>query len=113
MKAWEYLEKKGAWCHGAMARDKDDHPCYPGSKDAVTWCLLGAIFKAYPERRRGVIYSKMYKFLGLHDSMSTWNDDPKRTKRQVIALLKKVEGSGRLSDAHGGCRDPRPTTAAI
>ena len=34
-------------------------------------------------------------------------------KMKKMRMINKGKGSGRLSDAHRGCRDPRPTTAAI
>ena len=111
MKAWQYVEK--GWCQGGLAIDNNGVQCSIFSNKAVAWCLIGAMMKVYSCRKRKMLYDKMYQFVSPQWDLVEWNDYHKRTKRQVVALLKKVEGSGRLSDAHGGCRDPRPTTAAI
>jgi hypothetical protein len=51
MKVKELLSDKARWTQHVNARDKRFNPCTVESERAVSWCLLGAIDKCYPQDR--------------------------------------------------------------
>ena len=87
MKAWQYIQK--GWCQGSEARTKTGKKCSTHSPNAAAWCLAGALHKIYSADERGVIDDRIYELIDTN--IIDWNDDPKRTKAEVIALLKKAE----------------------
>ena len=89
MKPSEYITK--GWCQGVAAEDENGRVCMPDASYAAKWCLIGACVAAYPERagHRFQVATKLQHTLGnLH--YAKWNDDPKRTKQEVIALLESI-----------------------
>lgn len=90
MTAAALLEKPESWCQGANARNMAGTPVSSLDDDACKWCLVGAIIKTYPYALdRAKIHVKI-KSIVFKDATS-WNDDPKRTHAEVLALLKEVE----------------------
>lgn len=83
MKAYEVIQKYG-WLQGDYGNKKDG------------FCIIGALRYAGSWIR---LSTKVGTALGvpadpiMQGYVSDWNDNPTRTKRQVIALLKKVEGA--------------------
>ena len=51
-KAADMLEKPGAWCRGASARDAEDKPVPMGGTNAVQHCMDGALYELSIERRK-------------------------------------------------------------
>jgi hypothetical protein len=92
------------WCQGASARDTQggEAICYQDS--AVSFCILGAIARAAERRLVPEIWAteavadairqnRTEKFHEAIDSVllvSTYNDDPFRTRRQVLELLDEL-----------------------
>lgn len=81
MKAYQVLEKYG-WIQKTF-----------GNRD-YGFCLAGAITEAYPkDKDSNKAFNKLVK---LHPRrfadgvVVTWNDNPGRTKKQVVELLKKA-----------------------
>ena len=77
MKAYKLIEKYG-WLQHAY-----------GNRQAG-FCVMGALYETYP-------YDKACKYKEMIQKHTRcraayWNDRPRRTKQEVIALLKKVEG---------------------
>lgn len=79
LKAWQVIEKYG-W--------RQD---YYGNEQ-TGYCLIGAIRKAYPGKMAQQRMFELVKPQINNHVLWIWNDEPRRTKRQVLALLKKVEG---------------------
>ena len=61
---------------------------YRGNK-AIGFCLVGAIMEAYEgmDSRKQVIH---HLHTLIHEEITDWNDTEGRTKRQVLALLRKA-----------------------
>lgn len=81
------------WCQGHSAIDSRGNLCLAETSAAVSWCAVGAIFAVskndwkYEEAARDVLE----KALGKGQSeIANWNDEPKRTKKQVLALYDKA-----------------------
>ena len=83
------------WCQGVYARDSRGHEVAPSDPSATSWCLRGAIVKAYGETTDASVNYRMM-LLDLCDdfkrcSITTWNDTPSRTKAEVVALAKRAD----------------------
>ena len=89
MKPSQYIAK--GWCQGVSAQDSNGHVCRNDAPYATNWCLIGALAAAYPERNehRFNVTLNLQSKLG-HLQFAKWNDDPKRTKQEVIALLESI-----------------------
>ena len=87
LKPSDYVRK--GWCQGTMARDAQGKYCPEYSSDAIPWCVYGAVYVTYSEDqlRRERILDMLQSF---HIRLSSWNDDPKRTQAEVIALLESI-----------------------
>ena len=89
MKPSEYIAK--GWCQGVAAKDDSGAMCYPEDSRAREWCLIGALIAVYPEanKTRQDVTTKLQHALG-ELGFAKWNDDPKRTKQEVIDLLESI-----------------------
>ena len=89
MKAYELLEQKEL-CKGTFARDANGKPVSVYSPNAESLCVAGAIRLAYGHIGEistvGSHVSNLYSM-----TLVMWNDDPERTKQEVINLLKELD----------------------
>lgn len=102
MRAWEIIEQNG-WCQRVPARDGDGNMVDALSDQAVSFCVIGAIWRNYGLNADTVIEkvaarvatpkqrSKPYYALLLNSIVGGWNDTPNRTKEDVISLLKELD----------------------
>jgi hypothetical protein len=90
------LENVG-WCQRALFKNKAGEPIFNGRhpSDIDSACLLGAVWLV--ESDVDFLKNKTMEFIITelniqYDtmSMSSWNDDPKRTKNQVLSFLDKI-----------------------
>lgn len=89
MKPSEFVAK--GWCQKVFAKSRDGWSTHADSPDAIKWCLVGALTAAYPEaneERSLLTYKLIDKLNGL--GFAAWNDDPKRTQAEVVALLQSI-----------------------
>jgi hypothetical protein len=78
------------WCQGTYAIDNDGHPVDFDSQKAVAWCIRGATCLIAPDG-----YHNRY---GAHEliksititPISQWNDEPGRTKEEVLDVLTQA-----------------------
>lgn len=107
MKIYELLEKPESWTQGVSARDKNGKYTATSSKDAVCWCLAGAIMRCYgrqfPEEmstpeaeiaaRVGAIDEKIRLFVTrtVAKDYVTWNDEPHRKHQDVLNLVRNLD----------------------
>lgn len=86
-RAKERLSKRGAWCQGCSARNKDKQSVGAFNEGAVSWCAYGALGReagyAMPDR----LAAKLMEHNRLYTTIDEWNDDPKRTKKEVLKLF--------------------------
>lgn len=92
-----YIEK--GWCRGQFARTEDGEGALAVSEDARSWCALGAIERATFEvpmqsyASRGAAERLLREAAGVRsdfDATTAWNDDPERTKEEVLAAFDKA-----------------------
>ena len=98
---------ESGWTQNAYARDSQEKPTYPCRNNAESWCLSGALIAAVYNLRGGVYYSsddaekafKLSEDLGLPcGDTAEWNDNPDRTKEQVVDLLRDAATQSLLSE---------------
>jgi hypothetical protein len=90
MKVQQLLKQEEDWCKGTLARDTDGFSVGLFDKEAVKFCLLGALLLCYNRyefdmRIRGkvsTVVNRLYKEI----SLSIFNDDPYTT----FAMIRKV-----------------------
>ena len=89
------LVEKG-WCQGVNARDKNGK--YVDDKDtsAVCFSATGAVDAVAENRDFAYLSRKDFRHI-LHvcggyfyESMQAFNDDPRRTKDEVVTMLRKA-----------------------
>ena len=91
------LDSEDKWCQGNNALDKFNKVVSSESPEAVKWCLIGATIKAYSNNKTpyiiGDVLNKLRNCLepkGSDIALAFWNDDKKRTFKEVRSLIKKA-----------------------
>ena len=85
--AADLIERTG-WTQMYIACDKDGDSCDPCSPAAVCFCLLGALDAQCSDKEHWYSAHKLLLRRIIGPSVSLWNDDPDRTKEEVIAALR-------------------------
>ena len=90
MKVQDILTDESKWTKQFFARKANGHYASPDNDDAVCWCILGAIQKAYPDlTEQNKILTKLYaKFPG--KSVTVWNDF-NASFPEVRALIEELD----------------------
>ena len=93
-----------SWCHGADARDVNGLEVDPWNDAAASWSLLGAMIavlerEASFERELPLaeLGAALYALADLidADSLVDWNDDPRQTQDNVVAVLDQAAAAYR------------------
>jgi len=88
-----------AWCKGAEARDAAGSKVSPWDDRAASWSVLGAIVavlerEASHDRELPVpeLATALYALAKLvdSDSLAEWNDRPRQTQCNVVAVLDRA-----------------------
>jgi hypothetical protein len=88
-----------SWCHGADARDATGSEVEPWDEAAASWSLLGAMVAVLEceaasggELPLSELGSALYALADLieTDSLVDWNDDPRQTQDNVLAVLDRA-----------------------
>ena len=95
-KAADMIES--GWTQNAFARDEWGHSVGPDEDAATSWCLNGALWLVLYKNTTfnrasncfASIYYKLIKNLKLSEFAAKWNDDPDRTQKDVVRLLKNA-----------------------
>ena len=124
LKSASLLEE--GWCQGHLFGDTNGNAmyiyfslfCNANFEDVVARCAIGAIHQAteqlipftdvpeqHPRRYRNKLVTDLETHLRLlmnRHSLASWNDDPKRTKEEVIDLFRKaaLELSNQKEESH-------------
>lgn len=90
-RAADRLEKPGAWIQHILARNANGYSVMPRDKDAICWCLTGALILesggdigSCISARRAVAKEIGVRFL------TGWNDCPGRTQSEVVTALREA-----------------------
>jgi hypothetical protein len=88
-----------SWCRGADARDESGSEVAPWDEQAASWSLLGALVAALEHEASrlgevplGELGAALFALADLieTDSLVEWNDDPRQTQANVIAVLDRA-----------------------
>jgi hypothetical protein len=88
-----------AWCRGAEARDSAGTKVSPWDDRAASWSLLGAIVAVLEREASGdrelptpELATALYALADLvdSDSLVEWNDRPRQTQGNVVAVLDRA-----------------------
>jgi hypothetical protein len=94
-RAWKLIKSVG-WCRGKYRRDALGRMC-SNPEDACSFCTLGALKAIYgqgePYRLKvHDVQNKLLEKIGKSFfNIVEWNDDKKRTKEEVVAVLKELD----------------------
>ncbi len=92
-RAKELIER--GWTQNTLARATDGAPTATFAEDAVSFCISGACVRGAMEiglpvwKLDGAIEAALRKH-GYHRRIANWNDQPKRTKEEVLALMEEA-----------------------
>jgi hypothetical protein len=94
-RAWKLIESVG-WCQGKYRKDASGKLCSE-PEAACSFCILGALIAVYGEgeKYRLKMYNIRNRLIEKTDrvliGIAEWNDDKKRTKEEVVAVLKELD----------------------
>lgn len=96
MKIHELLSDRTKWTQGCAARDEKGNQAYIESKDAVCFCLVGALDRCYGRmtEERFLAANKIKERVKAKNGYATipeYNDAPTRTYEQVLQLVKELD----------------------
>lgn len=90
MEARRLIDEKG-WTQNTFARDKSGEPVVPDAYCAVCFCSTGAIARAAQDDDLLVRMEARRRLRAVIDSsIPDWNDNPERTKDQVLAAFDQA-----------------------
>ena len=86
--------KNNKWTRKENARNIRSEPVLVGDPEAVSFCALGAIYKAYFNQddkydSDGAHFAQVELRNYLGCTIATWNDSKVNRKRDVISAMKK------------------------
>lgn len=99
-KAHEILSKESSWHKGSVAKDRYGLSVEYNDDSAVSFCVLGAICRCYPEDKREEVKSRVCDklakmgfslFRSPNVTIFSWNDNPERTQNEVVDLLRRLD----------------------
>lgn len=95
MKAYEVIDTPEKWCKGHVAVNAEGIPLDVYSKNATAFCIYGALHIAYlGQKYDGPGYNEHAKRIRQEiapQTISQFNDNPRRTHEEVISLLKRLD----------------------
>ena len=79
------------WTQCCQARNSNGESVYFNHAKAVCWCIYGAVSKAYlgNDEERTMVFQKLEEVIGTR-MFAKWNDDPTRTKEEVLEVFRKA-----------------------
>lgn len=101
MKVVDFLTSPRQWTQEVYAKDVKGKRVPPTSGKAECWCTEGLVYHCYgkeidmslpsnqPRLMADIIIKKIKEHLGV-ESLTDWNDDPKRKFRDVIGLFRTL-----------------------
>ena len=93
MKVSELLTDKSKWTKNAYAINDMGESVGAGGDDARAWCLLGALYKCYPDdKERGIARYKLASVIELRYGKlpTVWQDEPSTTFEMVRELILEL-----------------------
>lgn len=88
----DILSDSDRWCKGSLALNSSGQRTNTARGNAVSYCLMGAVYRAMDEHRI-TVSSRLFKTLtdlSGYDNYVVFNDNEKTTHEDVILLVKKA-----------------------
>jgi hypothetical protein len=89
LKAADLIETKG-WCQHTYAQNNHNNSVMLDDESATRWCVLGALMRCDRLYSTRVDHARdaLAEYLSNTEmSIAAWNDNPLRTKAEVVAAL--------------------------
>jgi len=86
-KVYDFLDSHN-WTQKTYARDKEGEPCPINSDEADSFCCIGAIRRAVPNRTEAEDVQDT--LLGYTRFITKFNDADGRTKEEVLEFIQEV-----------------------
>jgi hypothetical protein len=86
----ELLSAPERWTKEAFARDSPGELAGAQGRDAVCWCLDGALMRSVGGTPGRSAVLQLLSRAAQIDNIWTWNDAPERTHAEVLAVLDKA-----------------------
>lgn len=92
---------ESGWCQDMCAQDMQGREVYYDKESAKLFCTLGAVYRAASDLHaqgaaEQLAFKRLTHVLDLpprdFDSLGQWNDDPHRTRDDVLALFDLAMG---------------------
>ena len=104
------LQSPKAWTKGTYARDADGNKVSSYDKNAVCWCLQGAIHKSSERGHSTEIWDVMENFLREkygYSTITSYNDQTLREHSDVIQMLDSfiADAKGNSNVGHNDLHD--------
>ena len=84
------LEDPKHWIKGATAKDKNGKVVFAEDKQAMCWCLYGALNKCAGPQMSTFVTTLQTLDFSVTGSIVSWNDHPITTHEEVLELLDKA-----------------------
>lgn len=92
MKIRELLSSPDKWTQGVFARNSSGYRTYELDQDACSFCLMGALYRCYIDTEDDGLLVRSKLGQAIEDNTITgWNDDPKRTFAEVKELVDRLD----------------------
>jgi len=91
LRAAERIRWPGTWCQYALARDKNSKHVEPGSRNAVSWCMMGAIKAERPSpAARVTAHLRLQALVEARGGDSVFRFNDSRGQAAVVGLLEEA-----------------------
>jgi hypothetical protein len=103
------LEPEGNWIQNTLARDREGREVQPEAREAVCWCLHGAMIAEFALLRdqypNWSIRVSMAINKAIHKrvpriSIASYNDYPERTLEEVLSMVDDAIAIEEIEEAH-------------
>jgi len=83
---------EAGWCQNAPALNNDGDEVHIDDPTATRVCLVTAIYQTVPEADLARVYAPIMQSCNVVKDFKLvdWNNDPQRTKDQVLKMLDKA-----------------------
>ena len=89
----ELFRDESKWAQGNYAYARNGKVVDPCSRNAICWCLIGAMHKCYRGRIDEELAHIARKAIGTVHYATLWNDNPNRTFSQIKSAAKRIDAA--------------------
>lgn len=90
LKAAALIEQPGRWTQGSYAKDRNGFPVSHTSKEAICFCMMGAVYKVVPYKEDNLLSGVRSLLRPIIGDAGPFNDAPGRTAQEVAEAMRKA-----------------------